>query len=255
MVSAWSWSLPVLLGLMTAVWGVSLRLRDVSIVDVIWGPGFLVVTLLVRILSPSPGPLSGLTVVLVAAWSGRLALHLALRARGRGEDPRYAEMRAAHGKAFPIRSLATVFFLQGVLIWILSTPLAVAAASPAAPGPWAWVGTGLVVGGLVLEAVADAQLSRFRRGGGSGVLDEGLWRYSRHPNYFGEAVLWWGFWLLAVDAGAAWTVFAPLGMTVLLLKVSGVPLLESRLRARRPEYAAYARRTSAFIPWPPRRDP
>jgi steroid 5-alpha reductase family enzyme len=224
-------------------------------VDVFWGPGFLVVAWVARTVAPDPGGLSLLTVILVGLWSLRLAGHLLLRARGRGEDTRYAAMRAEHGDTFPLRSLVTVFGLQGLLIWLLGLPLALAASSPESPGPVAWMGAGLVGVGLVLESVADHQLSRFRRQQGEGVLDTGLWRYSRHPNYFGEAVLWWGFWLLAVDAGAAWTVFAPAGVTLLLLKVSGVPLLEAQLRARRPGYAAYVRRTSAFVPWPPRKDP
>ena len=255
MVSSWISSGPVLATAMVGLWILSLRLRDVSIVDVFWGPGFLVVVLVARATAPDPDGLSLLTVILVALWSVRLAAHLLLRALGRGEDPRYAAMRAEHGDAFPLRSLFTVFGLQGVLIWLIGLPLALAASSSGATGLSGWVGAAVVAVGLVLESVADQQLTRFRRRGGEGVLDTGLWRYSRHPNYFGEAVLWWGFWLLAVDAGAAWTVFAPAGVTLLLLRVSGVPLLEAQLRSSRPGYEAYAGRTSAFVPWPPRKDP
>lgn len=251
--SAWWIGLGLVLGAWTLLWLLSIPMRDVSIVDMAWGPGFVLMAVVARYTAVDPGARSWLALLAAALWGFRLAGHLALRARGRGEDVRYARMRREHGDGFPLRSLVTVFWLQGVLIAVLSAPVWVAVRSSGGPGPLGWVGLALFGVGFAFETVADRQLSRFKQGvgKGGGVLDTGLWRYSRHPNYFGEAVLWWGFGLLGVDAGAPWTLFASLGVTFLLLRVSGVPLLEEGLRERRPGYAEYVRRTPAFIPWFP----
>jgi steroid 5-alpha reductase family enzyme len=191
---------------------------------------------------------------LVAAWAVRLAAYLAARNWNAPEDHRYRAIRSRNQPHFEWKSLYLVFGLQGLLAWLVSAPLAAAVASPAALGPLDWIGGLLVAFGIVFEAVADTQLARFRRDPASAgrVLDSGLWRWSRHPNYFGECCVWWGFYLLAVAAGGAWTVFAPLLMTLLLLRVSGVALLEKDIGERRPAYRDYVARTSAFIPWPPR---
>lgn len=257
MTDAFQGGLPVLgavLALTTGIWGASLLLRDVSIIDVFWGPLFALQAWLYRGQAADPGSASLVTVALVTAWAARLALHLARRARGGGEDPRYAAMREAGGAGWSVRALITVFWLQGALAWAVAWPVAVAARTDDALGALGWVGAGVAAAGAGFEAVADAQLRRFRAGPRphGRVLDSGLWRYSRHPNYFGDAVFWWGIWLLAASVGGAWTVFAPLLMTGLLLRVSGVPLLEARLRETRPGYADYVRRTSAFVPWFPR---
>ena len=243
-------------GAWTLLWLLSVRLRDVSIVDIAWGPGFAIMAAVGIGTAPDPGLRAWLAWGATVLWAVRLAVHLALRARGRGEDERYAAMRRAHGDAFPLRSLVTVFWLQAGLVGVLAAPIWLAVTSPGPPGVIGWIGVGLFLAGFAVEAVADAQLSRFKRdpAGRRGVLDTGLWRYSRHPNYFGEAVLWWGFGLLGLDAGGPWTLFAPAVVTALLLKVSGVHLLEEGLRERRPGYADYVRRTPAFIPWFPRRD-
>jgi steroid 5-alpha reductase family enzyme len=166
-------------------------------------------------------------------------------------------MRARHGASFGWVSLFTVFWLQGVILWVVSLPLLGAVTGRPPLGVVDALGAAVFAAGFVVEAVADAQLRRFRADPtrGAAVMDRGLWRYSRHPNYFGDAVLWWGLYLLAVGAGAWWTVPGPLMMTLLLLKVSGVTLLERGLVETKPEYAAYARRTSVFIPLPPRRHP
>ncbi len=247
-------ALGAVLALTTLVWGASLLLRDVSIIDVFWGPLFALQAWVYRGGAADPGEASLVAVALVTAWAARLALHLGRRARGSGEDPRYAAMREAGGRGWSVRALATVFWLQGALAWLVAWPVAVAARSHEPLGALGWIGAGVAAAGAAFEAVADAQLRRFkadphRRGQ---VMDSGLWRYSRHPNYFGDAVFWWGVWLLAASVGGAWTVFAPLVMTGLLLRVSGVPLLESRLRETRPGYADYVRRTPAFVPWVPR---
>jgi steroid 5-alpha reductase family enzyme len=195
-----------------------------------------------------------LVLVLVTVWAVRLAAFLAARNWNAPEDHRYQAIRARNQPHFEWKSLYLVFGLQGLLAWLVSAPLAAAVASPAPLGPLDWIGGLLVAFGIVFEAVADAQLARFRRDPASAgrVLDSGLWRWSRHPNYFGECCVWWGFYLLAVAAGGAWTVFAPLLMTLLLLRVSGVALLEKDIGERRPAYRDYVARTSAFIPWPPR---
>jgi steroid 5-alpha reductase family enzyme len=245
---------------MVALWALSVRLRDASIVDVAWGPGFAAIAWVSLALAGS-SPRGLLLAVLATAWGLRLGLHLAARRRAQGgaEDRRYTAMRASHGARFPLRSLFTVFLLQGALMWLVSLPLQAAAAiGRTAPlGPLDAAGAFLALAGLAVEAVADAQLRRFLAHPGSRglVMQEGLWGWSRHPNYFGDALLWWGLGLLALSAGAWWALIGPLAMTLLLLKVSGVALLEKTIASRRPGYAEYAARTSAFVPWPPRGRP
>ena len=241
-------------GAMTILWLVSLKLRDASIADPFWAPGFLLASTTYLVLAPERSLRGWLVTALVGIWAARLGSHLLRRNLRSGEDPRYQAMRADHGDRFPWISLFTVFWLQGVLMWLVSAPLFAAAISTTPVG-WLDVAGGLLMlTGIVLEAMADAQLERFKahpdnRGK---VLDSGLWRYSRHPNYFGNAVMWWGAWLAAAGGGGAWTIFGPLLMTFLLLKVSGVTLLERDIEERRPAYADYVRRTSAFVPWPPK---
>ena len=240
------------------LWSVSVRLRDVSIVDVYWGPGFAVVALTaLAVAGPSPRGL--VLAFLAASWGGRLGLHLARRRRGQGEDRRYAAMRARHGASFPRVSLFTVFLLQAALLWAVSLPLqAGAALGPGSPlGLLDAGGVALFAVGLAFEAVADAQLARFlaRPDSVGQVMDEGLWRYTRHPNYFGDALVWWGLGLVGAASGAPWVLAGPALMTLLLVKVSGVSLLESTIGFRRPGYREYVARTSSFVPWPPRPRP
>ena len=238
----------------TLLWAVSVHLRDASIADPSWGPGFLLVGGAYLWAHGEVTPRGVLAVAFVAAWALRLGLHLLRRNRAHGEDARYAAMRAAHGERFRWLSLATVFWLQAVLLWIVSLPVLGAVVGSAPLGAWDAAGTAVFAAGFLTEAAADAQLTRFRSDPANRgkVLDRGLWRYSRHPNYFGDALLWWGLWLVAVGAEAAWTVAGPALMTFLLVKVSGVTLLERSLSKGRPEYADYVRRTSAFVPWLPR---
>ena len=238
----------------TLLWAVSLRLRDASIADPFWGPGFLLAAGAYLLAHGQATPRGLLAVVLVAAWATRLGLHLLGRNRAHGEDPRYAAMRASHGERFRWVSLGTVFWLQAVLLWVVSLPLLGSVVGTAPLGVWDLAGTAVFVVGLLTEAVADAQLGRFRADPANrgSVLDRGLWRYSRHPNYFGDALLWWGLYLLAVGAGAPWTVVGPAVMTFLLVNVSGVALLERSLAKARPGYAEDVRRTSAVVPWFPR---
>jgi steroid 5-alpha reductase family enzyme len=246
--------LGVTLAAMTLLWLASLRLRDASIADPFWGPGFALVTATYFTVDGRFGPRGTLALALVVAWAARLGWHLLRRNRREGEDPRYQAMRARHGDRFGRVSLFSVFWLQGGLLWIISAPLFGAIVSESPLGPWDVAGTLVFAVGLALETIADLQLKHFRadpsrRGT---VLDTGLWRYSRHPNYFGEAVLWWGLGLLGVGSGAWVTLVGPALITFLLLRVSGVTMLEEGLKKSKPGYEEYVRRTSAFVPMPPR---
>lgn len=240
---------------LTLLWMVSLRLRDASIIDAFWGPGFTLATLVYYLVDGSRTPRGTLVLLLVTAWAARLGYHLFRRNRRLGEDPRYSAMRAKYGERWGRVSLFRVFWLQGALLWIVSAPLLATVLGAVALGALDVAGAAFVLVGLALEAVADQQLTRFRAdpANEARVLESGLWRYSRHPNYFGDAVVWWGLYAVAAGAGAYWTIFAPVIMTFLLLKVSGVPLLEKSLSRSRPGYAEYVRRTSAFVPWPPKK--
>lgn len=251
-------TLAVGLGAFFALWLLGLVRRDVSIVDVWWGPGFAVLAAVAFALAATPGARGALLVGLTSLWGLRLGLHLLWRNHGRGEDPRYARMRRHHGARFPWVSLATVFGLQGLLQWFVSLPLQVAMLAPGgAPlGGLDALGVALFATGFGFEAVGDLQLARFRADPANQgrVLDRGLWRYTRHPNYFGDCLVWWGLFAIALATPAGWlTIASPLAMTWLLLRVSGVALLERSLVRTRPAYRDYIESTSAFLPRPPRR--
>jgi steroid 5-alpha reductase family enzyme len=244
-----------LLAAAAAVWAVSVVKRDVSIVDMLWGPMFVVGALVYAWPLDALGERGALALALVTVWAARLASYIAWRNHGQGEDYRYREIRRRNEPHFAFKSLYLVFGLQAVLAWIASAPLLATAKSDAPLGALDAAGAVLVIVGLALETVADGQLAFFKRDprNRGRVLDRGLWRYSRHPNYFGECCVWWGFACFAFAAGAWWAVVSPLLMTWLLLRVSGVALLEQSIGDRRPGYADYVRRTSAFVPWPPRK--
>jgi steroid 5-alpha reductase family enzyme len=193
-------------------------------------------------------------LVLVALWAARLTVYIARRNRGAPEDRRYASMRAAHGPGFWWKSLYLVFGLQAILAWVISLPLLAAILGVRSLGWLDYLALALWLVGLAFEALADRQLAEFKsRPENAGqVMDRGLWRYTRHPNYFGEACMWWGLYLFALAAGGWWSLPAPILMTWLLLRVSGVRLLEQDIGERRPGYRDYVRRTNAFIPGPPR---
>lgn len=244
--------------LFLGTWLVSLPLRNASIADIVWGPGFVVVAWVAWVVGTGGGQRGGevrlLIPLLTTVWGIRLAFHIARRNRGKGEDPRYAKWRSEGGPLWPLRSLFTVFLLQGAILWVVSLPLQAGALADPSTG-WAVAGVLLFLAGFLLEAVADRQLARFKADPANRgrVLDTGVWRYSRHPNYFGDAVVWWGLWALGgAGTGAWWTVVGPILMTLLLRFVSGVALLERSLAESRPGYREYMRRTSPFIPWPPR---
>jgi len=249
--------LGTILTALTLVWMLSVKLRDASIVDVCWGTGFVLLACLYCVLSPTLTPRSWLVAALITLWGARLSLHISRRNRGKGEDVRYRAMRASHGPAFWWRSLFTVFWLQGAILWFVALPLLVAvrAAPPAALTAIDGLGVVLFAIGFSFEVVGDYQLERFKAkpSNRGHVLGHGLWRYTRHPNYFGDATLWWGLYAIAGATPGGWlTVLSPTLMSFLLMRVSGVTLLEDGLKASKPGYRAYITRTPAFLPWFPR---
>ena len=245
------------LGLTTLVWLSSLIKRDVSIVDIFWSLGFVMLAWFYRSQVPLESLRQTLVPILVTVWGLRLSLYILWRNWGQGEDYRYAAMREKWGQSFPLLSLPIVFWLQGVLFWIIAAPLLQVQASRS-PAEATWLdvlGFVLFAIGFYFESVGDYQLARFKADPANRgkVMDRGLWRYTRHPNYFGDATLWWGFGCFALaTTGSLWTLVGPIVMTFLIVKVSGVALLEKGLGDTKPKYREYVRRTSAFIPWPPR---
>jgi len=250
-------TLAVLLGLMTVLWLASVARRDASLVDPFWGTGFVVVAWLACALQESVGSRALLLAVLTTLWGLRLSLFLLRRNWGHGEDRRYRAMRDHWGPRFWWVSYFTVYLLQGLILWFVSLPLqgAIVVGRAEFPGWLDVVGLVLWTVGVALESVGDWQLARFQADPNNAgrVLDRGLWRYTRHPNYFGDFCVWWGLYLIAAAGGAWWTVGSPLAMSFFLMKVSGVTLLERTIVDRRPDYAAYQQRTNAFFPGPPRR--
>jgi steroid 5-alpha reductase family enzyme len=249
----------IILVCLTALWILSLILKDASIIDSFWGTGFVI---LAWVYFLAPGGLSQmlprdiLLMALVTLWGLRLSLHILIRNWGKGEDYRYQEMRRGAGQKWWWLSFFQVFLLQGVLIMIVSAPLLGAAASHAPENLSLLDVLAAMVWtvGFFFEAVGDAHLVRFKRNPANKgkLLTSGVWTYTRHPNYFGDAAQWWGFYLLAVAAGAWWTIFGPVVMTFLLVRVSGVAMLEKALTKTKPGYEDYLRQTSAFVPALPR---
>jgi steroid 5-alpha reductase family enzyme len=247
-------ALGVLLGAAFLAWLASVALRNVNLVDSLWGVMLAVSAACCALLLPSTGARSTLTLVLVVVWAARLCAYITWRNWGEPEDHRYRAIRR-NNEPFVWKSLYVVFGLQAVLAWLISLSLHAAIGGTAPLGAFDYAGALLWLVGFSFETVADAQLARFKASPGNAgrVLDRGLWRYTRHPNYFGEFCVWWGFYCFAVAAGGWWALVSPLLMSVLLLRVSGVTLLEQTIRERRPAYADYVRRTSAFFPWPRRK--
>ncbi len=241
------------------------RARRVSVVDVTWGLALVAAAVVCAVVGPlvSDGDAwrGWLLAALVAVWGGRLAWHIGRRSRGHGEDPRYEKLLGApvttpEGFAVAVRK---VFVVQGLAVWLVSLPLMAAAVTEVRWAWLVWLGVALWVVGLVFESVGDAQLATYRstpRDQRPQVLDTGLWRYTRHPNYFGDACVWWGLWVAAaLSSGwlpALLTVVAPVAMTYFLAFATGARLLEQTM-LQRPGYPEYAARTSMFVPLPPRR--
>ncbi len=237
------------------LWLISLRLRDSSIVDPFWGMGFTLLAWTAYFRQPPGSTQSLILCGLVTAWGLRLSLYLLWRNFGHAEDSRYASMRHYHGERYWWVSLFTVFLLQAVILWIVALPILMTSIDASRPFGNAWdvCGVALWCIGLFFESVGDWQLARFKSipANQGQVLNRGLWRYTRHPNYFGDFCVWWGIYLISASSGAWWTIISPLTMSVLLMRISGVTLLESKIEERRPEYANYRRTTNAFFPWLP----
>jgi steroid 5-alpha reductase family enzyme len=247
-------ALALILGIAVAAWLVSVVIRNVAFVDSLWSLFFLVAAV---VFAFQAAPLSArglLVTLLVAVWALRLSIYITARNWGEPEDYRYRSIRNNNEPGFAFKSLYIVFGLQAALAWIIALPLIPAIMNPGGIGPLETAALALWLVGFVFEAGGDYQLSKFKREGFNKgrVLDTGLWRYTRHPNYFGDFCVWWAFYLFAVAAGGWWTVLSPLLMSFLLLKVSGVAMLEKTITERRPEYADYIRRTNAFFPGLPK---
>jgi steroid 5-alpha reductase family enzyme len=238
-------------------WVVSVQRQNVTIVDSLWGMGFVLIAWLTLFQLDGMGMRSLLITVLTTLWGVRLALYLTWRNHGKGEDPRYAQWRSASGERFWITSLFKVFLLQAIFLWAIALVIQ-AGQSGGGSHRLGWLdflGTLIWLTGFVFEAVGDWQLARFKSDPANHgqVMDRGLWRYTRHPNYFGESLIWWGFFVIALSQpGNWWTVVSPVIITAVLLKMTGIPLTEKLIVEKRPGYGDYIASTPAFFPWIPK---
>ncbi len=245
----------IVLSLMIILWLVSLALRNASIVDIFWGAGFVIANWAYFALAPGGLPARKLLIgVLVTIWGLRLSLYILRRNWGKPEDFRYRAWRDENPRLWWCKSFFQVFLLQGVLLWIISAPLLAAQFYAAPLNVLDLIAIPVWAIGFFFEAVGDWQLAQFKSSpiNQGQVMNRGVWRYTRHPNYFGDAMQWWGYWLIALAAGGWWTIFSPIIMTTLLVRVSGVALLEKAMETR-PGYKEYIETTSAFVPWFPRK--
>jgi steroid 5-alpha reductase family enzyme len=226
-----------------------------DIADIAWGMGFIVVDVVTLALNGAVTPRRLAVLALVVIWGVRLAVYITLRNRGKPEDYRYAKWREDWGRSWLIRSYLQVFLLQGLFMWLISLPISIVNANDEGGfGFLAVLGILVWIVGFLFESIGDHQMDVFRSNPANKgqIITTGLWRYTRHPNYFGEVTQWWGVWLVALGAPLGWLgIIGPLTITILLLKVSGVPLLEARTEGR-PGWAEYKARTSVFMPWFPR---
>ena len=240
------------MGLLT--WLYSLVRNNVNIVDSLWSLMFLAGAFTYALVMDNFSVANVLLLVLLTLWALRLSVFLIIRNWGEDEDRRYQEIRANNEPNFNIKSIYIIFGLQAVLAWIISIPLLMALSANIDIGVIEVIATGIWMIGFLFEAIADLQLYRFKSNpeNKGKVLDTGLWAYSRHPNYFGEFLIWWGYFLFALSSGAWWTVFSPVLMTLLLMKVSGVSLMEKGITERRANYRQYIETTNAFFPGKPK---
>lgn len=249
-------NLSLVLLLMLLLWLLSIPLRDVSFVDSFWAIGMVFVAAVTH-LQTDGDPLRRLLLLsLTGIWGIRLGTYLFFRWRREGPDPRYERLLSKADGNRHLTSLQKIFLLQGCLLWLVSLPVQLGQSSDGTVGLLAAAGTGLALIGILFESIGDWQLARFKADSANIglVMDSGLWRYTRHPNYFGDACVWWGLYLVAAETAAGrWGIVSPLLLTFILIKWSGAALLERRLKRSKPDYEAYAMRTSAFIPLPPRR--
>jgi steroid 5-alpha reductase family enzyme len=240
-------------------WFISLAYRNVTIVDSLWGMGFVLIAWLTFFMSDGFYDRRLLMAVLVSLWGLRLSLYLSWRNWGKGEDHRYGSWREKSGDRFWLVSLFKVFILQAIFLWIISLALQ-SGQTALKPNSLIWLdilGATMWAIGFIFETVGDWQLARFKADPANKgrVMDRGLWAYTRHPNYFGECLVWWGIFLIALSApGNWWTILSPIIVTAVLLKMTGIPLTEKALVENRPGYGDYIKRTSAFVPWLPAKE-
>lgn len=249
--TAYLWGLAAICAIMVLTWLLSLPKNDVSIVDSVWGLAFIAAALVYAIAVAEPGPRTALVLTLIVIWGLRLSIYITWRNWGEPEDRRYRKMREKRSH-FAWQSLYVVFATQALLAWLVSISLLAAIGGQAPLNGLDYVGIGLWLVGFVFEAGGDYQLARFKANPNNEgkILDQGFWRYTRHPNYFGEFCQWWGFYLIALAAGGWWSIVSPLIMTILLLKVSGVTMTEESMKERHSDYQDYIDQTNAFFPGP-----
>ena len=244
------WALAGNLALAFAAWLISLRHNNVGVVDFAW-PLFMLMSFgIVAVRHHATDTATIIIGCLASLWALRLLWHLGVRAQGRSEDRRYAEIRQRYGESFPWKSLLLIFGFQGIAASVVSIPLTLSTVHGGPINFFQAVGVAVVLLGIALEALADRQLLQFQRScpSPSGLLETGVWRYSRHPNYFGEFCVWWGFFIVAMPITGGVSIVSPLLMTYFLLRFTGIKRMEAGINARRPGYMDYARRTSAFFP-------
>ena len=254
-----SWNLAAVAAMMIIGWLISLAYRNVTIVDSLWGLGFVLIAWLTLGMSDGYENRKMLIAILVTLWGLRLSIYLSWRNWGKGEDPRYGSWRKKSGDQFWLISLFKVFILQALFLWVISVAVQIGQLA-SAPDRLTWLdGLGTVVWltGFTFESLGDWQLARFKSDPASKgrVMDRGLWAYTRHPNYFGEFLVWWGIFLITLSTpNSWWTIISPMIITAVLLKMTGIPLTEQELVKNRPGYSDYVKRTSAFVPWWPAKE-
>jgi steroid 5-alpha reductase family enzyme len=251
-------ALLLIIGMMTLLWVISIFIKNVSIVDLFWGTGFVLVSSFYFLNSSGNETRKILIMLLVAIWGLRLTVYLAWRNLGKGEDFRYTEFRKKYGKnRYWWISYFQTFLLQGLLMWLISAPLLGAQyyGYERTLGFFDYAAIFFWITGFLFEAGGDFQLAVFKGNPANKgkVLSTGFWRYTRHPNYFGDSSVWWGFGLFSLAAGSWLPVFGSILMTLLIIKVSGVILLEKSLKEQKPQYREYLKKTSAFFPWFPKK--
>jgi steroid 5-alpha reductase family enzyme len=250
------WNLVAVAAMMITGWLISLGYRNVSIVDSLWGLGFVLIAWLTFFMSDGVWSRKMLIAVLVTLWGLRLSIYLSWRNWGKGEDPRYGSWRKKSGDRFWLVSLFKVFILQALFLWVISLAVQIGQLA-SIPAKLTWLdGLGIIVWavGFTFESLGDWQLAKFKSDPASKgrVMDRGLWAYTRHPNYFGEFLIWWGIFLITLSTpNSWWTILSPVIITLVLLKMTGIPLTEQELVKNRPGYSEYVKRTSAFVPWLP----
>ncbi len=251
-------ALLVIFILVTLLWGLSVLIKNVSIVDLFWGMGFVIVNAVYFYNSGDFSTRKILMLVLVSLWGLRLFLFLSWRNIGNGEDFRYQEFRRKYGaERYWWFSYFQTFLLQGALIMLVSLPLLGVNSQTGSDGlNWMdYVGILVFIIGFIFEAGGDFQLARFKKNPNNKgkVLNTGFWKYTRHPNYFGDSAVWWSFGIFSIAAGSYWTFVGSVFMTLLIIKVSGVALLEKSLNETKPQYREYIQKTNSFFPWFPKK--